>query len=426
MAVIKPFRGISYNRRLVKDPGTIITPPYDVIGPEQQEELYRKNPCNVIRLEYGKTYPQDSSTENRYTRAAATLRQWLDQGILQPDQARSYYFHEQSFQWQGQTLNRFGFFAALKLEPYSSGLVLPHELTMAGPKEDRYQLLKHTRANFSPIFVLFPDPERRLETYREIILSSPPAFEATDSLGQSHRLWAVSDPELTAGITAYLAERPVLIADGHHRYETAFHYGRKTNLNRLPGAGYVLSALIGTDDPGLLMLPAHRLVFNLGKSQHDQIERLINQEFQFLDRGQTGELDRKAFLTELDRLARESFALGYITPTRAGILVPTRTPGDTDLPITILHERLLNQALAGYSSSRHLGYTHDNSEAIDTVRDGKAEAAFLIGSLPVGGILERARRGLLMPQKSTYFYPKLPGGLILYHMELGRVDLPVL
>lgn len=425
MAIIKPFRGITYNCKLIKDTGSIITPPYDVIDFEEQERLHRENPYNVIRLEYGKTYPEDSETENRYTRAAESLRQWLDDKILLPEQERAIYFHEHSFQWQGQTMTRFGLMAALKLEPYDSGLVLPHELTMAGPKADRYQLFKLTRANFSPIFALFSDPDQKMESYREIVRGRAPALETSDSLGQSHRLWPVQDRNLVAGLSAYLAERPVLIADGHHRYETALHYSRNTSLNRLPGAGYVLSTLVGTADPGLLMLPAHRILYNLENRQAKLLGQTIADNFSFLDRGRPRELDREALINEIEQLGPENGGIGYLTPARAGILLPGRSPEPTDLPVTILHERLLNLVLNtdGSSSEARIEYTHEATQVFDAVLEGTAAAAFLVGTMPVDKILERARRGLIMPQKSTYFYPKLPGGLVLYHMELGGVDL---
>jgi len=425
LAVIKPFKGITYNRELVADPGSLITPPYDVIDPDEQEKLHRHNPYNVIRLEYGKTDPQDTETENRYTRAKAVLRQWLESGVLRPERDHNLYVHEQSFQWQGTTLSRFGIMAALKLEPYSSGLVLPHEQTMAGPKEDRFQLLKHTGANFSPIFGLFPDPEPFMDSFREQVVSQPPAFETTDSSGQNHRLWLVNDRKLIAGFTACLAGRPVLIADGHHRYETALHYSRKSNLNRLPGAGYVLVTLVGASDSGLLMLPAHRLVSGLAKEQYKLIERLIEENYNFLDRGRPQELNRAAFREELDRLGPESGALGYIAPSGAALLVPRRKPAAGDLPVTVLHERLLDPALAAGANRNlnRLNYTHDASRALESVMRGEAEKAFIIGSMPVDKILERASRGMLMPQKSTYFYPKLPGGLVIYHTALGGVEL---
>lgn len=433
MAVIKPFKGISYNQAEIKDLGSIITPPYDVISPEEQQQLYTKNPYNIIRLEYGKSSAEDNALDNRYTRAAETFQQWLNKKILRPDRARNYYFHEQTFQRQGQTMTRTGIMAALKLEPYSSGLVLPHELTMAGPKEDRFKLLEHSGANFSPIFILFPDPEQQVKTYRKQILNRRPAFEARDSSGQAHRIWPLDDPNLQAGLTAFMAARPVLIADGHHRYETALRYSQKTNLNRLPGAGYILATLVGSGDPGLLLLPAHRLVYGLQRKESELINRRIEREFNYLDRGRPENLDREAFIKELDRLGSESGGFGYITAFRAGLLVPKRKPGRVDLPVTILHDRLLKPPLdlekPGFRPPNGdnpdlLGFTADFSQALGAVLDKKAEAAFIIGFMSVSKVLERARNGRLMPRKSTYFYPKLPGGLILYHMKTGGVDLP--
>lgn len=435
MTVIKPFRGITYNRELIKDLGQVITPPYDVIGPGKQEQLYCKNPYNVIRLEYGKTYPQDTRTDNRYSRAAETLNSWLEQGVLRPDPGKNYYFHEHSFHWQDQTLTRFGFMAALKLEPYGSGAILPHEQTMSGPKEDRLRLLERTRANFSPIFTFFSDPERRMDSYREMIKIRPPAIAASNGTGQSHRIWPVNNRELIADLTAYLAERSVLIADGHHRYETALQYSREVNLNLLPGAGYVLATLVGASDSGLLMLPAHRLVYNLENEQVDFMERMIKENFSFLERGRLEDLDQETFLAELNRLAPESGAIGYVTSAGAGLLLPARKLENTDLPVTVLHERLLDPVLAAGNREQEetsldleedhpagLDFTPDYTKVFEDVAGGKAQAAFLIGFMPVDKVLERARSGMLMPQKSTYFYPKLPGGLVIYHAEKSDVD----
>lgn len=432
MAVIKPFKGINYNRALIKDLGSIITPPYDVISPEDQERLHTQNPYNFIRLEFGKTCADDSPVMNRYTRAAETFRQWRNKNILRSDRARNYYFHEQLFQWQGQTMTRLGIMAALKLEPYSSGLVLPHELTMAGPKEDRLKLLEHCRANFSPILVLFPDPEQRLQTYREDVLNRRPDFEARDGSGQGHRIWLLDDRKLQAGLTAFMAGRPVLIADGHHRYETALQYSQKTNLNRLPGAGYILATLVETSDPGLLLLPTHRLLHGMPGEKSALVGRRIEKEFNYLDRGRPENLDREAFLKELNRLGSESGGFGYITASGAGLLVPKRKPGQVDLPVTILHDRLLGPPLVpGKPGSQPpngdnpdpLAFTADFSQALEAVLDKKVEAAFIIGFMPVARVLDRARNEMLMPRKSTYYYPKLPGGLIIYHMEAGEVDL---
>ncbi len=434
MPHIMPFKGIRYNLDLISAPGSVITPPYDVISPEDQDMLYNQNPYNIIRLEYGKSFSEDSSEDNRYTRTAKAFNNWLDQGILQVDKDSFYYCHEQTFKWQDQIFQRLGILAALKLEPYSSGVVLPHEKTMAGPKEDRFKLLKHTGANFSPIMTLFPDQEQLMAACREKVCVKEPVLDAYDYSGNRHRLWPVDDRDLSVKLTACLKDRPALIADGHHRYETALHYSQKVNLNRLPGAGYILTTLIAAEDPGLLMLPAHRLVSTQNTAQETWLKTLIEKEFTFISRGLPGELKTQAFNQELESLAAKKRAIGFITEGRAGFLIPQRNIASTDLPLTILHERLLEPVLtaeknnddhpqAGSSQQKiQLTFTPDLAEAITAVLERKADNAFIIAPMPVAKVLERSRKGLIMPRKSTYFYPKLPVGLVLYHCELSQGD----
>lgn len=432
MPHIMPFKGIRYNMALISAPGSVITPPYDVISPEDQDMLYNQNPYNVIRLEYGKSFSEDSSEDNRYSRTTKAFNDWLDQGILQVDKDSFYYCHEQTFKWRGEIFQRFGILAALKLEPYCSGLVLPHEKTMAGPKEDRFKLLKQTGANFSPIMAIFPDQEYLMATCREQVCFKEPVVDAYDYSGHRHRLWPVDDRDLTVKLTACLKDRPALIADGHHRYETALHYSKTVNLDRLPGAGYILTTLIAAEDPGLLMLPTHRLVSTQNAAQKTRLEALIEKEFTFINRGLPEELKTQTFNQELEPLAAKNRAIGFITEGRAGFLIPQRKIASTDLPLTILHERLLEPALAvenkndehpqaGSSQQKiQLTFTPDIAEALTAVLERKADKAFIIAPMPVAKVLERARMNLIMPRKSTYFYPKLPVGLVLYHCELSR------
>lgn len=221
MAVIRPFKALRYNLGLIGDLGKVITPPYDVIDADEQERLHQKSHYNIVRLEYGKTYPGDNYSDNRYTRAADTLQKWLEKKILIPDRLSAYYIYEQSYTYKQKKYRRRGIMAALKLEPYGEKVILPHELTMSGPKKDRLELLRRIQANVSPIFTLFPDPEDRMEELIAEAIKTGPICEAVEESGQSHRLWAFSDPNGQDIPGACLAGQPLLIADGHHRYETA-------------------------------------------------------------------------------------------------------------------------------------------------------------------------------------------------------------
>lgn len=421
MAAIKPFKGIRYNQSAVKDLGKVITPPYDVIDSAEQERLHLKNPYNIIRLEYGKSYPGDNQSENRYTRAAATFRQWLEESVLQADPENSFYLYEQSYNWNGKSLRRRGVIAALKLVPYKEKVVLRHELTMAGPKADRMELLRALRTNVSPIFTLFPDPEKRLDVLFSTVDYNSPAAVAHEESGQTHRLWSLTDPGLHASLVEYLAPQPLLIADGHHRYETALSY----HLDRQnePESGYVLTIMVSMQDPGLLVLPTHRLLSGLTPGQKQAMSEIIEQGFEVIGQGNPAELDRADYLDRLYAVSREKGGFGLITAERACLLIPKVPTGEDMLPVALLHDNILKPLLAPEDSSdadkKMLSYPHDLDSAVDAVVAGSSDAAFILEPVAVDKVLEHARQGKVMPQKSTFFYPKLPSGLVLYSMDLS-------
>jgi len=307
MAAIKPFKAIRYNPTLISDPGAVITPPYDVISAEEQDRLHQNSPYNIIRLEYGKTYPADNDSNNRYTRASDTLNKWLNAGILKADDEPLYYLYEQAYTYNSITYKRRGIVAALALESYQSKVVLPHELTMTGPKKDRLQLLSSSRTNISPIFTLFPDPEKRMADFFARLENDKPLFEAIEDSGQTHRLWAISDSALQADFTAYISEQPLLIADGHHRYETALKYYQDIQDTKgiiPPGAANILTFMVSTHDSGLLMLPTHRLLRGLSSKDINALHQAINDQFTTIDFGDPRQLDRQKYWQELVQQCR--------------------------------------------------------------------------------------------------------------------------
>jgi uncharacterized protein (DUF1015 family) len=423
MAEIRPFKGIRYNQSLVAELGAVITPPYDVIDSEEQERLHQRSPFNIIRLEYGKTYPDDDENNNRYTRAASTLQQWLDNQTVKADTEDSFYLYEQSFFYNSITYRRHGIIAALKLEPYSSRIVLPHELTMAGPKADRLKLLKKSLTNISPIFTLFPDPQNRMEYFFSRFTGQIPLIEAAEPSGQTHRLWAMTDPDLQAELSAYLEPQPLLIADGHHRYETALAFSGLPTQKGLPGRNHILSVLVSMKDPDLLMLPTHRLLNGLSGIQKNLLTRHIDENFTSVDLGEAKLIDYDHYTTELKALGSDKKCFGYLTTDQACLLVPKAEISGDPLPVSLLHDILLKPVLQTEEGSEAvkgtLGFSHDFASTLDAVFSGAADAAFILDTIPVDEVLERARQGMIMPQKSTYFYPKLPGGLVLRHMELS-------
>ncbi len=417
MAEIRPFKALHFNHTLADNAGPLLSPPYDVIDPELQEDLYRRSPYNIIRLEAGR-----GSTAERYASAARTLQEWLDSGVLTVDPQPSLYLYEQVFTHANRRRTRRAVLAALKAEPYGPGGVLPHEKTMAGPKKDRLALLNHTETNTSPILTLLPDPEQRIAGLFAACAAVDPLIEAVDSGGEEHRLVPCRDPALQASFSAYLATRAVLIADGHHRFETALAFGRASSAGR-PGRSYLLAALTADSDPGLLLLPTHRLLTVLTGPGDHKLENLLASGFSRLDRGPLSAIDLKRFQAELAEKARRFGAVGMLRCERAALLLPAGAVKPTDLPVTLLHERLLeplhDAGDPGKPPGQALSFTSEAETALEAVRRGEAAAAFLLPPPEASRVYARARRGLVMPQKSTFFHPKLPGGLVLYHTVLS-------
>lgn len=423
MAKIRPFKGILYNREIVREPASVITPPYDVIGEKEQEYYYSRSPYNIIRLEYGRSGSDEGPGDNRYTRAAATFQQWFLEKALIADSEETFYIYRQSFDFGGETFHRTGIIAALRLEPYTSKVVLPHEETHSRPKSDRLDLLRSCRANFSPIFGLFPDPESSLLKSVKPLLETGPLLEiASDDTGQGHRIWAAREPALQRELIKLLDDLPVFIADGHHRYETALHYAGESDSDRVPGCAYILANLVCLEDPGLVILPTHRLLKKLSGEGLKGLYRIIEEDFQVQRRETPETLDPAAFKAEMEMLGRKKPCLGLITPGRADLIAPRELPAGEKLDVSVL-QRLIIMPLFSKTEKGMLeqliSYTHDTAGAVQAVISGEAAAAFILNPTPMDAVTERSLRGEIMPQKSTYFYPKLPSGLVILHHELS-------
>ncbi|MDW7739512.1 MAG: DUF1015 domain-containing protein [Bacillota bacterium] len=420
MAVIKPFRGIRYDPNTITDISSVITPPYDVIDTAEQERLHRKSEFNIIHLEYGISKASDTEKDNRYTRAAETINRWLEQNVLVYDPKPFFYLYEQSFSHEGKNYHRTGLVATLKLEPYSKRVILPHELTMTGPKQDRLELLRSTRTNISPIFTLFPDPEAKIKTL-SLHKSEAPIVEAVEENGQTHRLWLLKDHAFQVELAEYLASQQLLIADGHHRYETALKYFESAGSNPIPGSAYIMTMMVSMKDSGLLMLPTHRLLDSLTEEEFNRLNSTVNEQFKVIDFGPTVELNKTLYLKELNNISRLNRGFGWITREQAFVLFPKSSQANRELPVSLLHDQLLKPfhktARTEDPAEDRLHYTHNFDSAVNALLSGKSHSAFILDTIPVEDVFERARQGLVMPQKSTYFYPKLPSGLVLYRFN---------
>lgn len=447
MAHVIPFRGVLYDPEAVKDMARVVAPPYDVIDAQAQQVLYDRHPNNVIRLELGLDRQGDGPDRNRYTRAAGLLGEWLANGTLRRDQKPAVYpysidYRVQGSEPDGDRLVLKGFLTTIELEEFERGGILPHEHTQPAAKTDRLRLLEACRAHFSPIFSLFSDPEGTiLQLVEKSIDADKPRIDFTDESGFRHRLWSVTDRSILDQVVAAMRSRRLFIADGHHRYETALAYRRqKSAQDRPTGSGLpqasgarrsydgVLMLCSSLEDPGLTVLPTHR-VLNKPVPAADQILDLLRGEFaieEFRFDGQ-GEPDtRRRFLQALRNHGQSGQAFGlalrdaeayYILGLRSS---PRAAPGGSPrdrLDVSVLHHQVLAKLCPSKTDEGSLLYTKDNHEALELVRRGSATAALLLNPTKVSEVRDVAAAGERMPHKSTYFFPKPLTGLVMNVFE---------
>ena len=422
MADLASFRGLRYRLDGSNDISSVIAPPYDVISPAQQDALYDRSPNNVIRLEYRR-----EPAPERYALAARDLSSWRrEAGVLVVESAPALYRYEQRFTHDGKEYRRTAVIGRVRLEPFERGVIRPHEYTMARPKEDRLALLRATRANISPIYALLNDSGRRFTR----ALHEAPGGEAAigrDILGQEHRVEAITDPNAIAALCDSLGGEPLYIADGHHRYETALAYQAERPDD--PAAGWIMMAISAADDPGLLILPIHRIV--RPRRASEDLEAGLRAVFDLED---GGSLDDAAAVRRVQsslHASRSSLTLAAlgVRPGRITVLrlhdrsaveaaMPSdRAPAWKELAVNVLQfgilEPLLGIDAETLQAGEHVEFTEDAAEAAAAVREGRAPYAFLVPATRADEIIAVADAGDRMPQKSTYFYPKLGTGLVL-------------
>lgn len=439
MAKVRAFRGIRYNISKVKDLGRVISPPYDVISPSEQQRYYDKDSHNIIRLEYGKTYPTDDEHNNRYTRAAKDFLEWLEEGYLAREGKPAFYLYEQEFSINGQRKVRRGLFTGFHLEPWYESSMFPHEATFPKPKSDRLALMKACKANFSPVYSLSStEKAHEFGNLLKELAVVPPTVETTDEFGETHRLWVLDDQEAIRRIEDTLAKAKLVIADGHHRYETALAYRDEQIAAGGATSGeepydYVLMMIVDKEDPGLVILPTHRSLRGLNEADMAKLREQIDSYFdvQVVDAGPGkagAALDSVMFA--LENLPRKHvFAAAGLAPDELWVLVPK--PGvDFDkvmpqekaaawrgLDIAIMHQLLLDPVLESkgknLSPDEGVGYTRDPDEALEGIQSGKYQAALFVRATEVQQIIDVALAREKMPEKSTYFQPKIPTGLVI-------------
>lgn len=437
MADIRPFRGIRYNQSLVKDLSAVICPPYDIITPEARQELYHRSEYNFVRLEFGRELPQDTSTDNKYTRSAAVLTQWLEQGILKSEDTPAIYIHDHYFTYQGKEYKRRGLIARVRLAEWDEMVVRPHEGTLSLPKDDRISLLWALQANTSPIFTLYQDQEQRIASLLSAQEQNEPTFTIrSEDSEEWHNVWAITTTEVIDQICSNLAQQPLYIADGHHRYESALTYQRERRAcspSTTPDDlhDFVMMTLVDFTDPGLIILPPHRVLRGITRATLNGLTAALEPLFDidelpinkpgawqqldsFLNQGKDSQ-DRLA----LFGLSPDHFSLLRLNnPDAAREMMPYfHSELYKKLTVSVVDHVILERVL-GLSSHDEalLAYTHDRQEAIDKVIDQEYQLAILLSPIHSEVIKAIADAGDRMPRKSTYFHPKLPSGLVLHRL----------
>jgi uncharacterized protein (DUF1015 family) len=431
MADIRGFRGFRYDLGQVGSLSDVVAPPYDVVAPELQQKLYDASPFNAIRLELTKDEPGDDESQNRYTRAAGTLRDWLAGHVLRQDTARSLYIYEQEFEAEGNTYTRRGFFARVRLEPFGTGKIYPHEQTMSGPKEDRLKLYRATGFNLSPIFGLYPDAAGEVAAVLDPFTRKGPPLVAKDHLGVTNRLWVVTDTHAISTVTGLLGPKPVYIADGHHRYETGLKYlEERRAAGDVPDdeapANFTLMMLVGMTDPGLVILPTHRLLSGLGAVSTADLEKLLAPQFDVVERSGT---DAKAAwdYVQMDG-GQTTLAFGTVTDGEWFVarlrdaavmaeLAPEHSPDWRGLGVSVLHRLVIDKLLVPALGPAKCQFVHLLKEATDAVAAKACDVAALVPPATMGHVERIAGNLEKMPPKSTYFYPKLLTGMVFNSLK---------
>jgi uncharacterized protein (DUF1015 family) len=427
MADIRAFRGFRYDLGRAGPLSDLVAPPYDVVDPPLQQALYAKSPYNALRLELPADEPGDTPTRNRYTRAAQALSGWVDDHILQRDTLRTLYVVEQEFAVEGTTYRRRGFIARVRLERFGAGRIFPHEETMSAPKEDRLQLARATGMNVSPLFGLYPDPDNTVFGRLDGQLRRTLPLESRDHLGVLSRLWPVTDEHVVGSVVSGMANRSVFIADGHHRYETGLRYLEEARAagvvaNDEAPANFVMMMLVSMADPGLVILPTHRLVTGLPGLTADRLTAALSPNFALervasaREAWETIELDGSQAMLGLHTKADDAWLTARFTnPALMADLAPDHSDDWRELAVSLLHVAVLGKLLPGGAAKCR--YVHLLSEVEESIAAGGCDLAALVPPATMGHIERIAGSHEKMPAKSTYFYPKLLTGLVFNSLK---------
>ena len=415
MATIYPFQPYRYSAA-AGDLNNLVTQPYDKINPAMQARYLSLSPYNLVRIVLGERFPSDTDDHNVYTRAAAYLDEWIAKGILYKEDSPSLYVYFQEFTVpdSGERLTRKGFVGLGKLEEYSAGIIHRHEQTLSGPKKDRTELLHNTRAHLEQIFMLYPDPERRIDAILDEVAEGSPDAVVADEYGAKHRMWRVSDEARLSEIQTLMADKKLLIADGHHRYETALAF--RNAHPELQDARAMIMTFVNMYSDGLRILATHRAVRGLEDFAPGRVIEAVGSEFLVHRISTAAELHHL-----MDEVVPGRVRIGMAVKGAPKMYVFERDRKAGEIDVRILHEYLLGSVLGiseeAVRDEKHIQYIRGLDQGVREVQAGNAQVVFLLQPTPIEQVGEVSFGGGVMPQKSTDFYPKLLSGLTIYRLE---------
>jgi uncharacterized protein (DUF1015 family) len=447
MAEIHPFRAYRYNTARVAL-GDVLTQPYDKISPAMQVRYYEASPYNLIAIEKGRALSGDTPATNVYTRAAEKLKEWIAEEILVQDDAANIYVYSQGYTIPGTHSRRVrtGFIALGRVVDYSEGIVFPHERTLSAPKADRIELLRHMHAQTGQLFLLYEDAAHKIEGWLNEAAAKSPPLEVTDEYDVTHRLWPIGDAGLIARIRKEMSGKKLIIADGHHRYETALNYRNECRAQRsqadpMAAAEFAMMTFINTHSTGLTILATHRVIRNLRNFDFEKFRKAVSPYFDWYSYPFPNAEERatsfEEFRTDFEGRNHGRRAIGIYAGGEAFYLFVLRKDADLEqilpdisaaqrgLDVVLVHRLILEKGLGitaeAVEAEKNVGYEREMAAAIASVDKGEAQLACLLNPVRVEQVAEIALGGDVLPQKSTDFYPKLLSGLAIYRVE-GRVD----
>lgn len=436
MAKVVPFKGLRYNTEKFKDLDMVTAPPYDIISAEGQQELYNKDEYNVIRLDYGMEFESDDSDNNKYTRSAAYLNKWIEEQVLVFEDEPAFYIYEQVFQLdteESPTHSLKGIISLVQLEEFSKKVILPHEETLKKAKRDRLDLMEATKTNMSQIYSLYMDPDQAIADIISECSDGAPDISFTTRENVIQNIWIIKDPAIINVISKKFENKQLFIADGHHRYETALNYRNARHEADGTEIGtqsydYTMMMLVSMDDSGLFVFPTHRMIKNVKNFSEQLTISMLTDDFNaskiYFTEGDFAEIIMTKLRNTVDE-KRFAFYTGgnyyYLLELKdvhiMDDLIKDKSNAYKYLDVTILHKLILEKYFdiddASLANQDHLVYTRDASDAVNCVKNGDYQCSFLINATKISEIKDISLANEKMPQKSTYFWPKLITGIVI-------------